>query len=266
MSTVEVEGTSQSAAPWRVGTRFPELFAMLGAEFEPREVKERTQAGRTFRYVSARTIQNRLDNCLGPEGWWPEFKRHENSVECRLTIKLPDGSTLSKTDAGGYAGMADAGDDDKSGFSDSLKRAACMFGIGRYLWADGVPTYVAERTGLDGPALPLSEQAEHNIAHGDPGPARVGPAPSQAPARREPAPAPAQAGNGGPPRTGKALFSWVKDMEQRHDVALLKYLNQFAKIQEWPARMIEWSNEQVALAYDEACRKLKFVEQGRESA
>jgi hypothetical protein len=40
-----------------------------------------------------------------------------------------------------------------------------------------------------------------------------------------------------------------------------------SKIQDFPARMIDFDSNQVALAYEEACRKLKFVEQGnREEA
>ena len=53
----------------------------------------------------------------------------ENSVICRLTVRLPDGQVLTKSDAGGYAGMADQGDDDKSGFSDSFKRACAKLGV-----------------------------------------------------------------------------------------------------------------------------------------
>src|SRR5436305_6196841 len=89
---------------------------------------------------------NRLDNVLGPENWWDEYVASENSVLCRLTVRLPDGSTLTKCDAGGYAGMADSGDDDKSGYSDSFKRAAVKFGVARYLYRDGVPSFASERT------------------------------------------------------------------------------------------------------------------------
>jgi putative DNA primase/helicase len=46
---------------------------------------------------------------------------------------------VTKCDAGGYAGMADSGDDDKSGYSDAFKRAAVKFGVARYLYRDGVP-------------------------------------------------------------------------------------------------------------------------------
>ena len=120
-------------------TKYPDLFAALAAPFEHHEVKVRSQAGRQLHYITARTAMNRLDNVLGPENWWDEYVPAENSVLCRLTIRLPDGSTLTKSDAGGYAGMADSGDDDKSGFSDAFKRAAVKFGVARYLYRDGVP-------------------------------------------------------------------------------------------------------------------------------
>ena len=132
-------------------TSFPELFAALNAPFEGDEVRTRTQAGRQLAYITARAVMNRLDTVLGPENWWDDYAPGENSVVCRLTVRLPDGSTLSKSDAGGYAGMADQGDDDKSGFSDAFKRAAVKFGVGRYLYRDGVPSFCLRR---DPKALP----------------------------------------------------------------------------------------------------------------
>src|SRR4051794_20153783 len=101
-----------------MGTKYPELFAALAQPFQPNEVKNRTQAGRTFHYITARVAMNRLDEVLGPEGWWDSYVPGAESVLCSLTILLPDGRALTKCDAGGYAGMADQGDDDKSGFSD----------------------------------------------------------------------------------------------------------------------------------------------------
>ena len=112
-------------------TQFPDLFAALGASFESQEVRVRSRRrGASSSYITARTAMNRLDSVLGPENWWDEYVPGENSVICRLTVRLPDGSTLTKADAGGYAGMADQGDDDKSGFSDAFKRAAVKFGVG----------------------------------------------------------------------------------------------------------------------------------------
>ena len=65
--------------------------------------------------------------------------------------------------------------------------------------------------------------------------------------------------NGNPPRSGKALFAWTKEQEQRYEVGLLKYLNGWAKLQEFPSRMVDWDAEQVSLAYGEACRKLQSI-------
>ncbi len=122
-------------------TQFPDLFAALAAPFDASEVRSRSQGGRVLHYITARTAMNRLDNVFGPENWWDEYVPGEHSVLCRLTVRLPDGSTLTKSDAGGYAGMPDQGDDDKSGFSDAFKRTAVKFGVGRYLYRDGVPVF-----------------------------------------------------------------------------------------------------------------------------
>jgi hypothetical protein len=219
-------------------TQFPDLFAALAAPFEPREVKLRaSQGGRPVQYITARTAMNRLDSVLGPENWWDEYVPSENSVLCKLTLRLPDGSTVTKCDAGGYAGLADSGDDDKSGVSDAFKRAAAKFGVARYLYKDGVPAFVREREpGVDAaPGPAVSFEAE--------------PVPSPMSEHR-----PA----GAPPRTGRALFAWTKEQDvRRHAGAgLLKYLSRWAKRQDFPSRMIDWDADQVALAYNEACRKL----------
>jgi hypothetical protein len=231
-------------------TKHPDLFAALAAPFEPHELKIRSQTGRQLSYITARTAMNRLDNVLGPENWWDEFVPSENSVLCRLTIRLPDGSTLTKCDAGGYAGMADSGDDDKSGYSDSFKRAAVKFGVARYLYRDGVPTFVQERSG-----------ASEAPAAQAPAPAETTPSQAQAPAAANgPGQRTTGGGNGNPPRTGKALFAWTKEQEQRHQVGLLKYLNGWAKLQDFPSRMVEWDGDQVSQAYAEACRKLQSLQ------
>src|SRR3954470_9918119 len=149
-------------------TQHPDLFAALAAPFESHETKIRSQTGRQLHYITARTAMNRLDNVLGPENWWDEYVPSENSVLCRLTIRMPDGSTLTKCDAGGYAGMADSGDDDKSGYSDSFKRAAVKFGVARYLYRDGVPTFVSERApAAEAPAAPAVHQ-ENSQDHAAP--------------------------------------------------------------------------------------------------
>lgn len=124
-----------------MSSKHPDIFAALVAPFAKEEVKTRSQAGRQFSYVTARVVMNRLDEVLGAENWWDSYLPLEHSILCTLTIRLPDGREISKQDAGGHAGMTDMGDDEKSGFSDAFKRAAVKFGVGRYLYRDGVPSY-----------------------------------------------------------------------------------------------------------------------------
>ena len=223
-------------------TQYPDLFAALAAPFDAQEIRVRSQAGRQLQYITARTAMNRLDSVVGPENWWDEYVPAENSVLCRLTVRMPDGSTLTKADAGGYAGMPDQGDDDKSGFSDAFKRAAVKFGVGRYLYRDGVPTFVREREpSIAAVPTPMAE-------------------PAQAP---EPSP---PARNGSAPRSGRAMFAWTKEQEQRHEVGLLKYLNSWAKLQEFPGRMVDWDADQVNQAHAEAVRKLQSISTGHAEA
>lgn len=122
-------------------TRYPELFEALSRPFAKDEVRHRPQGTRQIAYVTARAVMRRLDEVAGPENWWDEYLPMEHSVLCKLTLRLPDGEMLTKCDAGGYAVMPDHGDDDKSGYSDSFKRAAVKFGIGRYLYGEGVPHF-----------------------------------------------------------------------------------------------------------------------------
>jgi hypothetical protein len=246
-------------------TKHHDLFAALAAPFDPDEVKVRSQAGRQLPYVTARTIMNRLDDVLGPENWWDEFVPLEHSVICRLTIRLPDGAVLTKSDAGGYAGMADPGDDEKSGFADAFKRTAVKFGVGRYLYRDGVPKFVREHL-----------QHRRDLQPQDAPPARASdaPGPQSAPARaasvraRAPEASELEPGSS-PPKTGRALFAWTKEQDQRYQYGLLKHLTDWAGRQDFPARMVDWDSEQVGKAYSEAFRKVRSLrakQQGSEPA
>lgn len=63
-----------------------------------------------------------------------------------------------------------------------------------------------------------------------------------------------------PPATGRALFGWVKDRDaESTDAGLLRYVSGWAKLQGFPARMVDWSPEQAAAAGEEAARKLARV-------
>jgi hypothetical protein len=232
-------------------TQHLELFAALAAPFEPDEIKVRSQAGRSLPYITARTIMNRLDDVLGPSNWWDDYQPLEHSVICRLTVRLPDGTTLTKCDAGGYAGMADPGDDDKSGFADAFKRAAVKFGVGRYLYRDGVPKFARH-----------DPKVRHDLPASAPAsspPAARPAAKQQEPSTAGPRPQP-PTDTSAAPRSGRALFAWAKKQDESNHYGLVQHLNSWARIQKLPGRMVDWDADQAAQGYAEACRKVESIQ------
>jgi hypothetical protein len=251
-------------------TKFPEIFAALAAQFDPEQVRQKQgQGGRTISYITARTAMNRLDLVLGPESWEDRLTLiSDNSFLCELKITLPDGTTLTKSDVGGMAGMADAGDDDKSGASDAFKRAAVKFGVGRYLYNDGVPDF--HNSQMVGALPPLRSQqspgrAPQNPANGHAAPPHRPPARQAAtvngdgspgdPVPVDDAPPARRPQQGDDPQNGKQLYRWVKDLERRINVGVLDYLIGWGKRTNVPGRLVEWQDDEVDRAVAEVKRK-----------
>ncbi|BAW01564.1 Rad52/22 double-strand break repair protein [Thermus thermophilus] len=148
-----------------------EVWRKLAEPFPPGEVQWRVEAlsrdkkrALVVPYVDARTVLDRLDKVVGPEGWHDAYEvlsdaerqvkdergeRRERlcEVKCRLTVL-----GVTKEDVG-------EGDSLKAAFSDALKRAAVKFGVGRYLyrlekqWVD----YDPEKGRFTPPTLPEAE-------------------------------------------------------------------------------------------------------------
>ena len=217
-------------------TQFRDIYDGLVEPFPPEVVKYRQQAGRQLAYVDARDVAERLDHVVGFENWWANYIPAEHSVQCALTIKFPDGSTVTKIDAGGYAGMQDLGDDDKSGYSDAFKRAAVMWGVGRHLYRDGkTPQRAPQR-----PQQPAQASAGR----------REEPRPPQ---RQQPQDGQQERRNGyGPPETGKALFRWACDTGKQCGMDLVGELNDWGTKQRppLPKRMVDWDHVTVGRALD----------------
>jgi hypothetical protein len=152
--------TSQTSKPGPDPVK--QIQAALAAPFDSREVHFKPNAVRDKKalavaYVSARAIQDRLDDVLGVTGWTDSYRcLPDGAVICRLRCRI-DGKWISKTDVGGPSEQPDAGDRVKAAFSDALKRAAVKWGIGRYLyrlapvWVDYDP---ARRQLVKLPSLP----------------------------------------------------------------------------------------------------------------
>jgi hypothetical protein len=202
----------------------------LAAPFTDREVKTRTgTGGKSFHYVTARTIMNRLDEVVGPESWYDRYIVGQNSVVCELTIILPDGTHLTKCDAGGFAGMSDQGDDEKSGFSDAFKRAAVKFGPARYLYRDGV-AHIEQSTPEERAALSAEHYAAAPQAPQQPG--------------RDPK----------PPVRGivnqQDLRSYILHEENAQKRAIREEIGAWIKTQgtAYPRKMAQWTDAHVASA------------------
>lgn len=81
-------------------------------------------------YVTNRAIMNRLDDVAGPENWKNEFREwHGGSQLCGISIKVGD-EWITKWDGADNSNMEAV----KGGLSDSQKRSAVQWGIGRYLY------------------------------------------------------------------------------------------------------------------------------------
>ena len=88
-------------------------------------------------YVTARAIENRLDEVCGPENWKNEFRKEGENGEylCGISIKI-DGEWITKWDGCSSAGTNSNIDGFKTALSGSIKRAAATgWGIGRYLYS-----------------------------------------------------------------------------------------------------------------------------------
>ena len=110
---------------------------LLRAPFPSKEIEWRVgstfkdgNAGMMLAYVSARGIQNRLDEVFGVEGWKDSFEVCEKGVICTLTCEF-GGKTIVKSDG---AEFTEATSPLKGAISGALKRAAAQLGIGRYLY------------------------------------------------------------------------------------------------------------------------------------
>ena len=88
-------------------------------------------------YVDARYVMDTLDKLVGSANWDNEFFEIKGNLFCRITIRYEreDGSIgiVSKMDCGTESNV----EKQKGEASDSFKRCAVHFGIGRDLYSSG---------------------------------------------------------------------------------------------------------------------------------
>lgn len=83
-------------------------------------------------YVQNRAIMDRLDNVCGPMNWQNQFKEWKNNSQlCGISIFDKEKKEwITKWDGAEETDIEKI----KGGLSDSMKRAAVQWGIGRYLY------------------------------------------------------------------------------------------------------------------------------------
>lgn len=81
-------------------------------------------------YVNNRTVMERFDKTFGWGNWSNAIQPIDGGFLCTITVRLHDGQTVSKTDGASRTGIEPI----KGGISDSMKRCAVQFGLGRSLY------------------------------------------------------------------------------------------------------------------------------------
>ena len=134
-----------------------EIFIDLGAAFPFDEVSAKLQVtltdkmiGMAVFYLDSRIIQKRLDNVIGHQNWknqyvaWQDVEVRDPKGNVKTQKSQLCGIAIYNEARNEWVGKFDGAECSdiepvKGGLTDSFKRAACMWGIGRYLYEmDGI--------------------------------------------------------------------------------------------------------------------------------
>jgi len=116
-----------------------QMMKALAMPFRPEEIEWRVgvttadkKSGIALPYVKNRAIMNRLDEVAGCFGWRNEFQMWRGDSQlCGISLRCPvTNEWITKWDGASDSDIEST----KGGLSDSMKRAAVQWGIGRYLY------------------------------------------------------------------------------------------------------------------------------------
>jgi hypothetical protein len=215
---------------------YEEIFARLAHPFA--DEKQRPGRGNnTFKYIDQYQVMNRLDDVVGPANWSCEHIESNTGVCCRITITLPDGRTVSRDGASGFDVRKGKEKEDrapsmvvKTAYAESLKKAAEAFGIGRYL-KGRTPKYygrvVADHLKRAGARSNDRDQGPLQGKTSEP------PSEEEFPARMPRA-----------KRPGSELFRLLSGGKYAQQKMVYR-ANEFGIQNGFPARIVDWSREQV---------------------
>jgi len=118
-------------------TRLREPFNNKDVEWKIQVTIQDKARGMAVAYLDARAVQRRLDDVVGPFNWKNVYSLwHDKSQICGISIYNAERNEwVTKFDGAENSDIEPI----KGGLSDSLKRAASAWGIGRYLYEmDGI--------------------------------------------------------------------------------------------------------------------------------
>lgn len=153
--------------PREIQAALAEPFAPEDLEWRLQQTFEEKKRGLAVPYVTARAIQNRLDEVVGPENWYNEYKpwhssKNKEAQLCGISIYFEGHGFITKWDGAEDSNVEPI----KGGLSDSMKRAAVQWGIGRVLYNMDTVFVDIERSGK-GWAITEKGLAELNEAYLD---------------------------------------------------------------------------------------------------
>ena len=113
-----------------------DFFAADDLEWKPIAVSKKTGKALAAAYITNRAVQQRFDDIVGPENWHNEFRPGpQGGVVCGISVRVErasgDADWVTKWDGAGNTDIEAV----KGGLSDSMRRAAVQWGVGRYLYA-----------------------------------------------------------------------------------------------------------------------------------
>lgn len=111
-------------------------FAPEDLEWRLQTTMEDKMRGLAVPYVTNRAIQNRLDEVVGPDNWYNDYKPWHGAGKkeaqlCGIAIHFEGKGFITKWDGAEDSDIEPV----KGGLSDSMKRAAVQWGIGRVLYS-----------------------------------------------------------------------------------------------------------------------------------
>ncbi|NQX93095.1 MAG: hypothetical protein HRT74_13400 [Flavobacteriales bacterium] len=124
---------------------------------EPFPVKWRVQSSKggnslCVAYVDSRDVQKKLDEVCGIENWQSRHKEEKGNLFCEIGVFVND-RWIWKSDVGTESNI----EKQKGEASDSFKRAAVMWGLGRFVY--DYPIIKIKNTNYKGKQYPCSNLA-----------------------------------------------------------------------------------------------------------